>query len=708
MGSDRDIVIKIETQANLEGAKAAQAQLERDIAKAQALGKDYSALETKLQRVKKAIADFQQTNPGTSGGKGWLGQFNDELVKAFPSIGKFEGLLARLVSGPMGVLAAGLATLAGGFVLAKKSLDEFAEGEVRLNKLAQALAQTGQFSEGYVDRLREMAQELQSATGIANQEWIGVLTRLSQFGADRNTIGMNVEAVKNLAGILGGDLQSAAMMVARAMQGNFDMFSRYGIVLDDNASQTEKLNQLYMELAKRGGGQLEAATNTLSGKYRELKNNTSDLLEAIGSQIAQSGVLQRLLGAASVVAETWAEKIGSGERAMRGFSNASHDIKDSLGKAQAALKEFDLSMKESQRQAGYQDMGFSALSEQIRQFYSAEDQLAEARKAKELAVLNEMVRMNAVSAQEAAARKLEIEDRYSAQKLERIKQRLQDESALEAAKLNAGLEREKDLRNQLDSVKQEKAKLRAINQLKGAADKDRKTLDERSQEVEDLEKEKERLLDKYKAKAWYDPSRFNAGEKELDDARLAEVNKKLEDAQKRKDQAQRVYNRSASKVKTTQDSMEVLNAKQKKLEEMHEKQVDANRQAELAFGFNEDQREATANTETEVAGVEKETRHTQAAGEQGARIAEGRKKKTEEYHKAVLEGKPTPKVTPEEAYEFRLVPDLEKMKNSAGSIDNKLNNVLGGVVGSLNSIERTLQAYQTRLDQMERWQKGAR
>ncbi len=694
MGSDRDIVIKIETQANLEGAKAAQAQLERDIAKAQALGKDYSALETKLQRVKKAIADFQQANPG-SGSKGWLGQFNDELVKAFPSIGKFEGLLAKLVSGPMGVLAAGLATLAGGLGLAKKSLDEFAEGEVRLNKLAQALAQTGQFSQGYVDRLREMAQELQSTTGIANQEWIGVLTRLSQFGADQNNIGMNVDAVKNLAGILGGDLQSAAMMVSRAMQGNFDMFSRYGIVLDDNASQTEKLNQLYMELAKRGGGQLEAETNTLSGKYRELKNNTSDLLESIGSQIAQTGILQKLLGAASIVAETWAEKIGGGERAMRGFSNASRDIKDSLGKAQAALKEFDLSMKESQRQAGYQDMGFAAMSEQLSQFYSAEDRLAEARKAKELAVLNEMVRMNAVSAQEAAARKLEIEDRYSAQKLERVKKRLQDESALEAAKLNAGLEREKDLREQLDSVKQEKAKLGKINQLKGAADKDRKALDTLTQQYDDLLAKRDELA---RADAGYEAGNWELGP----------VEEQLKDLALRKDQAQRVYNRSASKVKTTQDSMEVLNAKQKKLEEMYEKQVDANRQAKLTYGFNEDQREATANTETEVAGVEKETRHTQAAGEQGARIVENRKKKTEEFHKAVSAGQPTPKVTPEEAYEFRLVPDMEKMKNSAVSIDTKLNNVLGGVVASLDSIERTLQAYQTRLDQMDRWMKGSR
>lgn len=706
--SDRDIIIKIETQANLEGAKAAQAQLERDIAKAQALGKDYSALETKLQRVKKAIADFQQANPGAGGGKGWLGQFNDELVKAFPSIGKFEGLLAKLVSGPMGVLAAGLGALAGGFVLAKKSLDEFAQGEVRLNKLAQALAQTGQFSQGYVDRLREMAQELQSATGIANQEWIGVLTRLSQFGADENNIGMNVEAVKNLAGILGGDLQQAAMMVARAMQGNFDMFSRYGIVLDDNASQTEKLNQLYMELAKRGGGQLEAAANTLSGKYRELKNNTTDLLEAIGSQITQSGVLQRLLGAASVVAETWAEKIGSGERAMRGFSNASRDVKDGLAIAQAALKEFDLGMKESQRQAGYQDMGFSALSEQMRQFYSQEDQLAEARKAKELAVVDEMLRMEVISAHVAAAKKLEIEDRYAAQKLERTKKRLEDESKLEAAKLNAGLEREKKLRDQLDSVKQEKSKLGKISQQKTAADKARRDLDERGQEVDDLEKERERLLDKRKTKAWYDPRRYNAGEKEIDDARLAELNTKLEAAQKRKDQAQRVYNRSASKVETTQKTMEVLNAKQKKLEELHEKQVDTNRQAELTFGFNEQQRESSAKTETEIAGVQKDTRHTQAAGEEGARIAGERKKKTEEYHKAITEGKPTPKVTPQEAYEFNLLPDLEKMKNSAGSIDSMLTNVLGGVVGSLDSIKRTLQTYQTRLEQMERWQKGAR
>ena len=59
--------IVIRTTAELEGARAAEAQLERDIAQARLLGNEYAELEAKLRSVRRALAG---TEPGAGQGDG--------------------------------------------------------------------------------------------------------------------------------------------------------------------------------------------------------------------------------------------------------------------------------------------------------------------------------------------------------------------------------------------------------------------------------------------------------------------------------------------------------------------------------------------------------------------------------------------------------------------------------------------------------------
>ncbi len=61
---DKDLEILIRTKAELAGAKAAEAQLERDIGKAKALGQEYGELEERLKRVRVAMAEPGQPDGG--------------------------------------------------------------------------------------------------------------------------------------------------------------------------------------------------------------------------------------------------------------------------------------------------------------------------------------------------------------------------------------------------------------------------------------------------------------------------------------------------------------------------------------------------------------------------------------------------------------------------------------------------------------------
>src|SRR5258708_37794845 len=66
---DKDLEILIKTEAELSGAKAAEEQLERDINQARALGAAYEELESRLKRVREAMAGLPQTaQPGNATG----------------------------------------------------------------------------------------------------------------------------------------------------------------------------------------------------------------------------------------------------------------------------------------------------------------------------------------------------------------------------------------------------------------------------------------------------------------------------------------------------------------------------------------------------------------------------------------------------------------------------------------------------------------
>ena len=70
--ADKDLEILIRTKAELAGAREAEAQLERDIGKARALGQEYGELETRLKRVRAALSAHEEPDGSkTMSGTEW-------------------------------------------------------------------------------------------------------------------------------------------------------------------------------------------------------------------------------------------------------------------------------------------------------------------------------------------------------------------------------------------------------------------------------------------------------------------------------------------------------------------------------------------------------------------------------------------------------------------------------------------------------------
>lgn len=353
----------------------------------------------------------------THEGKGVI----DRLVESLRGIKAEGGAAAKsidafvgIIRGPFAAIAAVASSVAAAFSGVSKAIAEFADAEQKVAKLDAALAQNGLLADDVREQYQELATELQKTTAIADDEWLAVLTKLTQFGSKPETIGMDVEAVKNLAGVV-GDLQTAATMYSKALQGSFSAFSRYGIIITENATATEKLRDLQEQLARIGGGQLDASATTLNGQWAKLKNATADLSEAIGGQIAKTGILQEVMATTTEVTEYWAEKLGGTIGRVNGLSNAVQDTTESL---RAYKEELAIVEELSSRITKAIEQEVKA----IREKQSALDEIAGAQVALDIAKVNEAERKGQLTPEQATIAKGRIRAAAAAAKHDRDKE----------------------------------------------------------------------------------------------------------------------------------------------------------------------------------------------------------------------------------------------------------------------------------------------
>lgn len=363
------------------------------------------------------------------GGGPPLGKLTDALQR-IPFIGGIATNVLSAMKDPV-------AQLERAFHAAAEAVKEFAGAQEQVATLDAALSKAGQLTEEYREKLQTLAGELQKTTSIADDEWLGVLTKLVQFGSKPETIGMDVEAVKNLAGIV-GSLGAATSLYAKALQGNYQAFARYGIVVAEAGTQTEKLAKLQELLALRGGGQLEARAESLNGRFANLRNAISDTSEAIGQQIVRSLRLGEILDFIAGGFEWWSEKLGDTIEKLDGIKERTDSASESAGDYATQLA---LVAQLSEKVA----KGTEEELKWIRAKQQAQDEIEDARMALDLAKVDEAERSGAMSKRAAIGARYQIRSAAGAARFDRAQQA--DLQSLEANE--QGLVDLRGVRNQL-------------------------------------------------------------------------------------------------------------------------------------------------------------------------------------------------------------------------------------------------------------------
>jgi len=196
-----------------------------------------------------------------------------------------------------GVIAANL--VQKGLAALKNSISsviQAAEGQETAEKrLAASLRLTGREVSANVQHFKELASRIQNTTTFGDEAVLGAQALLVQMTRlNREGLEQAIKGAIGLSSVLGTDLQSAALLVAKAVEGNTAVLTRYGIKIDENLSAEEKRRAVLEKLAAMYG-RAEAETQTFAGTMAQLKNTIGDLAEEVGNAIVKNEDFRRAI-----------------------------------------------------------------------------------------------------------------------------------------------------------------------------------------------------------------------------------------------------------------------------------------------------------------------------------------------------------------------------------------------------------------------------
>ncbi len=168
----------------------------------------------------------------------------------------------------------------------KSSIEAYAEQQLAVTKLTAALGAHGIASEQLVTHLDQQAMALEALTGIQAVSITNVQTLLTEYGLQGPVLDQATRATTTLASGLGIDLNRAAMLVAKAFDGNVTMLKRYGIQIDQTVPPAQQFANLLDQIQGRFGAVAVAQAGTFTGQMTSLGNSFTHLEEAIGKLLS--------------------------------------------------------------------------------------------------------------------------------------------------------------------------------------------------------------------------------------------------------------------------------------------------------------------------------------------------------------------------------------------------------------------------------------
>jgi len=170
-----------------------------------------------------------------------------------------------------------IAGIGGGLYMLNRGLRGAFRAFMEQEKAERALSAA---VEGSIEQYKSYASEIQKLTVYGDELILSQMAYASNLGVTTDKLQEATTAAIGLAARYRIDLAAAMMLVGRASQGQTQMLTRYGIVIDQNLSTQEKFNEL-LKIGAESFRLAEEETKTLEGTWAQFANNMGDFAEDI-------------------------------------------------------------------------------------------------------------------------------------------------------------------------------------------------------------------------------------------------------------------------------------------------------------------------------------------------------------------------------------------------------------------------------------------
>lgn len=204
----------------------------------------------------------------------------------------FKGLTASL-----GPLFVAFQAIKGTVNLFGDSIAEASEAQKALNSLTLTLESTGEATASVIKDFQSFASEMQQTTRFGDDLIIQQITLAKNFGLTSDKAKELVRAASNLSAATGKDLESSVQALLKSLTGQLPRdLKTLGVEFGNLTEAQLKAGAAQDIISKKFAGRASADILTYEGRVAQLSNSYSDLKEAIGGVIVQSGAVSTFIG----------------------------------------------------------------------------------------------------------------------------------------------------------------------------------------------------------------------------------------------------------------------------------------------------------------------------------------------------------------------------------------------------------------------------
>jgi len=186
--------------------------------------------------------------------------------------------------------------------------------------LAAALKAAGKYTDELNIKYQDFASSIQKVTKYGDEQVLTLMALMKNLGVSTDKVEEATKMAIGLATATGRDVQSMAMYIALAQQGEFTMLRRYIPALRSTTDATEQM-RIITEFAARGFKVAQSQTASFAIGLVQLKNLWGDLKEKLGDFIIKNKFVLDLMQRTKM----WLIEVGAKVDAWR---NANQELID--------------------------------------------------------------------------------------------------------------------------------------------------------------------------------------------------------------------------------------------------------------------------------------------------------------------------------------------------------------------------------------------